>query len=148
MNRTVVVLAAGQGTRMKSPLAKVLHPILGRPMLAHLLESLAALGADRTVVVVGHQSEAVSAVARSFGAEVVHQEPQLGTGHALMCCREALGSSGHILLVAGDVPLLPVDEVGRFWTEFESSAARAGVVSLHLEQPFGYGRILRDAGET
>lgn len=144
MNRTVVVLAAGQGTRMKSPLAKVLHPILGRPLLAHLLESLSALGAHRTLVVVGHQAEAVSAVAQSFGAEVVRQEPQLGTGHALMCCREALGSSGRILLVAGDVPLLPVDEVGRFWVEFESSGARAGVVSLRLERPFGYGRILRD----
>jgi len=146
MSRTILVLAAGQGTRMKSPLAKVLHPVLGRPMLAHLLESLAACGADRTVVVVGHQAEAVGALARSLGAETVLQTPQRGTGHALMCCKEALaaGAPGELLLVAGDVPLLPVDVLERFWSEFEASGAAAGVVSLELPDPFGYGRILRD----
>jgi bifunctional UDP-N-acetylglucosamine pyrophosphorylase / glucosamine-1-phosphate N-acetyltransferase len=145
MTRTIVVLAAGQGTRMKSPRAKVLHPLMGRPLLAHLLESLAALEADRTVVVVGHQAEAVSAVARASGAEVVLQEPQRGTGHALLCCRELLaaGPESEVLLVAGDVPLLPVEELGRFWAEFHERASRAAVVSLHLENPHGYGRILR-----
>ncbi len=145
MTRTVVVLAAGQGTRMKSPRAKVLHPLLGRPILAHLLDSLTALHADRTVVVVGHQAEAVSAVARAFGAEVVHQEPQRGTGHALLCCRDLLeaGPESEILLVAGDVPLLPVEELGRFWSEFHGRSPRAAVVSLRLDDPFGYGRILR-----
>ena len=146
MSRTVVVLAAGQGTRMKFPLAKVLHPVLGRPMLAHLLEGLTPLGADRTLVVVGHQAEAVAAVARAYGAETVLQSPQRGTGHALMCCREALasGPEGDVLLVAGDVPLLPVEEVARFWSDFEERGLEASVVGLHLSNPFGYGRLIRD----
>jgi bifunctional UDP-N-acetylglucosamine pyrophosphorylase/glucosamine-1-phosphate N-acetyltransferase len=115
-------------------------------MLAHLLHELSALGADRTLVVVGHQAEAVSAVAHSFGADVVLQHPQRGTGHALLCCRELLGHGPEteILLVAGDVPLLPVAEVGRFWAAFHDGASEAAVVSLRLEEPFGYGRILRD----
>jgi bifunctional UDP-N-acetylglucosamine pyrophosphorylase/glucosamine-1-phosphate N-acetyltransferase len=148
MSRTIVVLAAGLGTRMRSPLAKVLHPIMGRPLLAHLLETLRPLGAQRTVVVVGHQAEAVAEVARRFGAETVVQEPQRGTGHALMCCRETLGSDppGEVLLVAGDVPLLPLDEIAAFWDEFSSGEAEAAVVSLTLDRPHGYGRILRDDG--
>lgn len=146
MRRTIVVLAAGQGTRMKSPRAKVLHPMMGRPLLAHLLETLRPLGAQRIVVVVGHQAEAVAEVARQFGADTVVQAPQRGTGHALMCCREALGSDppGEVLLVAGDVPLLPLDEIAAFWDEFSSGEAEAAVVSLTLDRPHGYGRILRD----
>jgi len=148
MSRTIVVLAAGQGTRMNSPLAKVLHPIMGRPLLAHLLETLRPLGAQRTVVVVGHQAEAVAEVARRFGAETVVQEPQKGTGHALMCCRAPLGGDppGEVLLVAGDVPLLPSDEIAAFWDEFSSGEAEAAVVSLTLDRPRGYGRVLRDDG--
>jgi len=146
MRRTIVVLAAGQGTRMKSPRAKVLHPIMGRPLLAHLLETLRPLGAQRTLVVVGHQAEAVAEVARRFGAETVLQEPQKGTGHALMCCREILASDppGEVLLVAGDVPLLPLAEVAAFWDDFSARSTEAAVVSLALDRPHGYGRILRD----
>ena len=97
-------------------------------MLGHLLESLAACRADRTLVVVGHQAEDVGTLARSQGAETVLQSPQRGTGHALMCCQEALTAKapGELLLVAGDVPLLPVEEVERFWTEFEASGSTAG----------------------
>ena len=117
MKRTVVVLAAGQGTRMKSPRAKVLHPLMGRTVLEHLLESLKALRTDHTLVVVGHQAEAVEPLLAPYGATAVLQVPQLGTGHALMACRKALetGGPGEILLVAGDVPLLPVEEVARRW---------------------------------
>jgi len=145
MSRAVVVLAAGKGTRMKSPRAKVLHPVLGRPMLARLLDELRALEADRTLVVVGHEREAVSAVAKEAGAETLLQEPQLGTGHALLICREALAAAGEceVLLVAGDVPLLPVAELGRYWEEFHASGAPAGVVTLELADPTGYGRVVR-----
>jgi bifunctional UDP-N-acetylglucosamine pyrophosphorylase/glucosamine-1-phosphate N-acetyltransferase len=131
---------------MRSPLAKVLHPVLGRPMLAQLLESLRACGADRTVVVVGHQAETVGALVQSLGAETVLQTPQRGTGHALICCREALaaGAPGELLLVTGDAPLLPAEKIERLWSEFEASGSAAGVVSLDLPDPFGYGRILRD----
>ncbi len=146
MNRCVLVLAAGQGTRMKSPLAKVLHPFLGRPLLAHQLASLAALEAHRTVVVAGHQREAVEALARSFGARTVVQEPQLGTGHALMAAAPAFAdvTEGELLLVAGDVPLLPVDQVREFWEAFHREPCDAALVSIRLDDPTGYGRVERD----
>ncbi|MEJ2367755.1 MAG: bifunctional UDP-N-acetylglucosamine diphosphorylase/glucosamine-1-phosphate N-acetyltransferase GlmU [Acidobacteriota bacterium] len=146
MNRTIVVLSAGKGTRMKSPRAKVLHPIMGRPMLAHLFDSLGALGASKVFAVVGHQKEKVADIAEGCGAECVVQEPQLGTGHALMCCREALQALGEteVLLVSGDVPLLPVDEVESFWKRFHKGGAAMGMVTVELESPAGYGRIIRD----
>jgi bifunctional UDP-N-acetylglucosamine pyrophosphorylase/glucosamine-1-phosphate N-acetyltransferase len=146
MKRLVVVLAAGQGTRMKSPRAKVLHPVLGRPMVVHLLESLAALAADRTLVVVGHQGEAARAAVSPFDVLCVVQEPQLGTGHALMACRAALEAEGpaEVLLVPGDAPLLPGELLAGMWETFHRSGEVAAVVTLRLEKPSGYGRIVRD----
>jgi bifunctional N-acetylglucosamine-1-phosphate-uridyltransferase/glucosamine-1-phosphate-acetyltransferase GlmU-like protein len=85
-----VVLAAGKGTRMKSDLAKVLHPLAGRPMIHHVLETLARLSIVRTVVVVGHQAEAVRDACAAYGVETVLQEPQLGTGHAVQQAQPAL----------------------------------------------------------
>jgi bifunctional UDP-N-acetylglucosamine pyrophosphorylase/glucosamine-1-phosphate N-acetyltransferase len=146
MKRAVLVLAAGQGTRMKSPVAKVLHPFLGRPLLVHLLESLRALGADRMVVVAGHQREQVCALAKASGAETVIQEPQLGTGHALAAAAPAFrgAGEGQLLLVAGDVPLLPVDQVREFWEVFGREPCDAALVSIRLDDPTGYGRVERD----
>ncbi len=145
-NRAVVVLAAGKGTRMKSPNAKVLHPVLGRPMLARLLQELKAIESAPAIVVVGYQKEAVAFISRAVGAQTVVQEPQLGTGHALLCCREALEHLGasEMLLVAGDVPLLPVDAAKGCLDEFSASKSPAGVVVLDLDDPAGYGRIVRD----
>jgi bifunctional UDP-N-acetylglucosamine pyrophosphorylase/glucosamine-1-phosphate N-acetyltransferase len=150
MKRLIVVLAAGQGTRMKSPLAKVLHPLLGRPVLTHVLESLRGLEASRILVVVGHQREAVEPLLVPFGARAVVQSPQLGTGHALMCCRDVLEAEGpaEVLLVAGDVPLLPVDDLARFWDAFGTSGAPAALVGVRLPDPSGYGRLVRDEGGT
>lgn len=146
MRRFVIVLAAGLGTRMKSTRAKVLHPLLGRPILVHLLEALSPLGADRTLVVTGYQADVVGPLLAPFGATPVLQEPQLGTGHAFLCCRKELEEEGpgEVLLVAGDVPLLPVDEVHAFWKAFSEASAPAAVITLRLGNPFGYGRILRD----
>jgi len=146
MKRLVVVLAAGQGTRMKSPRAKVLHPVLGRPMAIQTLASLETLSADRTFVVVGHQREAVQEALSSCGVTCVVQEPQLGTGHALMACRNAIEAEGpaEVLLVPGDAPLLPGDALAGMWDTFHRSGEAAAVVTLRLERPFGYGRILRD----
>ena len=142
--RTAVVLAAGKGTRMKSPNAKVLHPLMGRPMIVHLLEELSYLEIDATIVVVGHQRERLEPLIAPFGVTTVVQEPQLGTGHALMCCRETLQTlpPGEVLLVAGDVPLLPVEEIGYFWDEFTDSDALAALITLELEHPAGYGRVI------
>jgi len=150
MKRLVVVLAAGQGTRMKSPRAKVLHPLMGRPMLVHLLEALAAVKADKTFVVVGHQAEEVESLLLPYEAVPIRQTPQLGTGHALVVCRQAIEAEGlaEILLVAGDVPLLPVGDLVSRWDAFSAQEAHAAVFTLHLPNPFGYGRIVKDAAET
>jgi bifunctional UDP-N-acetylglucosamine pyrophosphorylase/glucosamine-1-phosphate N-acetyltransferase len=120
---------------------------MGRTVIEHLLESLKALRTDHTIVVVGHQAEAVEPLLAPYGATAVLQVPQLGTGHALMACRKALesGGPGEILLVAGDVPLLPVREVAQRWDAAHEGRAPAAVFTLELEDPSGYGRVVRDS---
>ena len=106
----VIILAAGQGTRMKSALPKVLHPIAGRPMLAHVLEVAKALGAKESVVVTAPGAEAVAALAARYGAKAAVQDRQLGTGHAVAAAEGALaGFSGNALVLFADVPLLTGD---------------------------------------
>lgn len=146
--RILLILAAGKGTRMKSPVQKVLHPLLGKPMLTRLVGSLSALGPDKVYVVVGHEAEAVSKVAGSFGAETIFQEPQLGTAHALLTARKKLLEEGEadLLIVSGDVPMVPIEELSLFMGGFSGSGDLASLVSISLEDPFGYGRVLRDAG--
>src|SRR4051812_10518318 len=103
----VIILAAGQGTRMKSDTHKVLHPIAGRPMLLHLIDSVATLDPARTIVVVGSGRDQVEAAVAAHGAETVHQAEQLGTGHAVRQAEAALaGFHGDVLILYGDVPLV------------------------------------------
>src|SRR5262245_50471139 len=110
MNRSalaIVILAAGQGTRMKSALPKVLHPIGGRPMLAHVLAVAKELGAERSVVVTAPAANGVAGLAAAWGADAVVQERQLGTGHAVLAAEEKLnGFEGNLLVLFGDAPLL------------------------------------------
>src|SRR5215468_5587013 len=104
---TALVLAAGQGTRMKSDLAKVLHPMAGRPLLGWVLDVLDRLGVSRTLAVIGHQRERVRAAFPSAGVEWVVQAEQRGTGHAVLMAAPALKSfTGTLLVVCGDTPLL------------------------------------------
>lgn len=140
-----IVLAAGRGTRMKSDLAKVLHPLAGRPLLAHVLQSLELLRPARSVVVVGHQAEDVAELCQGDGVETVLQEEQLGTGHAVAQAREALeGRPGHTLVLCGDVPLIRVSTLRRLVEQTDESGARGAVLSAVTEDASGYGRILRD----
>jgi len=105
-----VVLAAGKGTRMRSALPKVLHPICGKPMLAYPLAAARQAGIEKISVVVGHQAEQVQDAFAGQDIIWVEQTEQLGTGHALMCAAEALdGFTGTLLLLCGDVPLLQAD---------------------------------------
>ena len=145
-----IVLAAGQGTRMKSALPKVLHPVAGLPMVAWVVRAALASGASRVVVVVGHGREQVEAELRArFGSEVetAVQSEQRGTGHAVMCGMEPLaGFEGDVAILCGDVPLLEKDAISALLEA--RRAAGAGPVALLtsvLEDPAGYGRILRDA---
>ena len=141
-----IILAAGKGTRMKSGLHKVLHPIAGRPMLNHLLASVAELGAARTVVVVGALGEQVRAAVGPLGVDCVTQEPQLGTAHAVLQARAALADfDGDILILYGDVPLVSAATMRRMLDALAAPAAPACVVlGFRPADPLAYGRVLAD----
>jgi bifunctional UDP-N-acetylglucosamine pyrophosphorylase/glucosamine-1-phosphate N-acetyltransferase len=140
----VIVLAAGQGKRMRSDLPKVLHHLAGRPLLAHVLDTAHAIGADSACVVYGHGGECVrEAFADRPGIRWVKQDPQLGTGHAVMQAEPLLGDAGRVLVLYGDVPLTRADTLRRLLAAAESGAL--AVLTVTLDDPFGYGRIVRDA---
>ena len=145
MNIGAVVLAAGQGTRMKSALPKVVHPIAGRPMVAWVLDALAAAGATRTVVVVGHGGEAVRE-ALPEGVAVAVQQRQMGTGDAARVGLDALDPGCDTVIVAcGDTPLLDPALLGRLVAEHGSEERAATVVTAVLDDAGSYGRVVRDA---
>jgi len=142
----VAILAAGQGTRMKSSLPKVLHPVAGRPMVGYVLDAARALGPERVVVVVGYQAEKVETY---LGDSVtyVRQEPQLGTGHALLMAMTALGADeADLLLLYGDIPLVRSETLRRLLDHHRATGAAATILTAVLEAPTGYGRIVRDPG--
>jgi bifunctional UDP-N-acetylglucosamine pyrophosphorylase / glucosamine-1-phosphate N-acetyltransferase len=141
-NLQVVVLAAGQGKRMHSDLPKVLHPLAGRPLLGHVLDTARALGAARPCVVIGHGAEAVRK--QLDGADVAWalQDKQLGTGHALMQALPQLQPGGTVLVLYGDVPLI-AGETLRSLVE-AAAGGKLAVLTQILENPQGYGRIVRD----
>lgn len=144
---TAVVLAAGESKRMKSRLVKVLHPLAGKPVIAHVLLPLRALGVGRTLVVVGHQRDLVEDALQATGVEFVVQDEALGTGHALLQCRPLLaGFSGDLLVTAGDTPLLREETLRGLLGRHRASGAAATILTARLERPEGYGRIVRDGG--
>ncbi|UVO52102.1 bifunctional UDP-N-acetylglucosamine diphosphorylase/glucosamine-1-phosphate N-acetyltransferase GlmU [Sphingomonas sp. SUN019] len=142
-----IVLAAGKGTRMKSDLHKVLHPIAGRPMLLHLLASVEALSPACTVVVVGAGREQVESAVAPLGVAVAHQTEQLGTGHAVLQAERALdGFTGDVLILYGDVPLVGVETMRRMTERLHADDAPAAVVlGFCPDDPGAYGRVIADA---
>ena len=142
-NVKAVVLAAGKGVRMRSERAKVLHEILGRPVLHFVLRNLREAGVEDIVVVVGHQAEKVKAAAP--GCRFVEQKEQKGTGHALMQAEPELkGFSGDLFVLAGDAPLVGAKTLARMLDEHRLNHRDATVLSACLDDPTGYGRVLRD----
>jgi bifunctional UDP-N-acetylglucosamine pyrophosphorylase/glucosamine-1-phosphate N-acetyltransferase len=142
----VVIIGAGKGTRMKSSMAKVLHPLAGRPLISHVLDLAQNLTPQRLVTVVGHQAETVRAVCESRGVTCVIQEPQLGTGHAVAQAESHLADfPGDLLVLYGDVPLLQATTVRALWEEHRCRQAAVTVLTATLDDPTGYGRIIRDA---
>jgi len=140
-----VILAAGKGIRMKSHLPKVLHPVAGRPMLAYLLDTVAQVGSDGVYVVVGHQADRVKEVFAEAGVKFVHQREQLGTGHAVMQCQETLEDfKGTVVVLNGDVPCLLPRTVRSFIDHHRGSGCAATVMTALMENPTGYGRIVKD----
>lgn len=142
-----IVMAAGKGTRMKSDLPKVLVPVLGRPMIEYVIDALNKGGIRRTVVVVGYRADLVrEKLAGRSGVQFAEQHEQLGTGHAVMMCREALaGQDGPVMVVAGDSPMIKSASVARVLGEFASHPSACLMGTLHKPDPTGLGRIVRDA---
>ena len=144
----VVILAAGKGTRMKSALPKVLHRAAGMALIDHVLRAADSLSPASVVVVVGHRAEAVQeALGKRLGLRFALQEPQLGTGHALLQAEPALKqAAGTLVLLSGDVPLLRGATLRTLVDRHQGSRAAATVLSAVIDGPEGYGRIVRDAG--
>lgn len=143
-NRFAVILAAGQGTRMKSKLYKVLHPILGKPMLHYVLEALSETSVHRKVTIVGHGAEAVQ---ENVGdqSEFAVQEKQLGTAHAVLQVDKLLkDETGTTIVVCGDTPLIKGETYKQLFEFHEQSKSQATILTTELVNPFGYGRVVRD----
>ncbi len=145
-NVAALILAAGKGTRMRSSLCKVLHPVAGRPMINYVIDAVAAASPDKIAVVVGHQSEEVIKALDGSGVEFAVQEPQLGTGHAVMAAEELLHDyTGDILILCGDIPLIQQRTLQYFIEYHRLEAAKLTVMTTRMENPQGYGRIIRDS---
>ena len=145
-----VILAAGRGTRMRSQHIKVLHPILGLPMLAHPMRAAREAGARLIVPVLGHDKQKVEAWLESFDAgvpvRVATQAQQLGTGHAVFCALEQLDTqTDYTVILSGDVPNLRASSLRAFVASMVQSGAPLGVMTAHVEQPGKYGRIVRNS---
>jgi len=145
----VVVLAAGKGTRMRSAVPKVLHRAAGLPLISHILRIADSLDPSSITVVVGHQSEQIKAgLQKRLGLGFAVQEPQLGTGHALLQTESLLqGARGTLLLLSGDVPLLRRETLERLVSTHQRRSAAATVLTAVFDNPEGYGRIVRDNGQ-
>jgi bifunctional UDP-N-acetylglucosamine pyrophosphorylase / glucosamine-1-phosphate N-acetyltransferase len=144
VNLATVVLAAGAGTRMKSDLPKVMHPLAGRPMLSWVLEACGRLQPERRLVVIGHRYETVLPV---LGADVgpVHQHEQLGTGHALSMAEPQLADfEGAVLVMSGDSPLIQHQTLQALVDRFEAERPAVVLMTAVLDDPTGYGRVIRD----
>ena len=143
-NIFAVVLAAGQGTRMKSKLYKVLHPVCGKSMVEHVIDNINTLNTDRIVTVVGHGADMVK---ETLGdkSEYVLQAEQLGTAHAIQQAEQLLGGlEGTTLVVCGDTPLIRPETMQALFEHHQNTNAKATILTAMAENPTGYGRILRD----
>jgi bifunctional UDP-N-acetylglucosamine pyrophosphorylase/glucosamine-1-phosphate N-acetyltransferase len=137
----IVIMAAGKGTRMKSALPKVLHKLAGRSLLQHVLTTAAALGADGIVVVTGHGADAVESEVDAPHLQFVRQMPQLGTGHAVQQAAPKLHAEGTTLILNGDVPLIEASTARALVQA--CGGARLALLTVELDDPSGYGRIIR-----
>lgn len=142
MSSIALILAAGEGTRMKSDIPKVAHEVLGKPMIRWVVDAAVAAGCERVIAVTGHHAEKVESLLGD--AEFVRQDKQLGTGHAVMCARDALaGFEGSLVVLSGDTPLLQPETISGLIAMRETSGAALTLLTTNLAAPTGYGRIIR-----
>ena len=144
----VLILAAGKGTRLKSSLAKVLHHAGGRSLMEHVVRACLPLRAKRIIAAVGHQAEQVSAVVEPLGATTVLQQPQNGTGHALLVSKRAIANARFVVVLPGDAPLIRTETLRALIQKHKAGNAAATILTAVLADPSGYGRILRKSGDA
>ena len=143
-NCSVIILAAGKGTRMKSTLPKVLHPIAGKPMLVHVIDAAFGLDPESITVVLAPGMDTVQQVAMSAypNCKFAIQKEQKGTGHAVACGMEELDAKGDVLVVYGDTPLMLTETLSQIMQQKEQQGATISLAGIHLEDPTGYGRLV------
>ena len=144
----ILILAAGKGTRLKSSLAKVLHHAGGRALVEHVVRSCEPLGAKKTIAVIGYQAEKVAEVVAPYDVEAVVQQPQKGTGHALLVAKRAIGNAKYVVVLPGDAPLVRMETLRALIHKHKKGGAAATILTAVLADPSGYGRILRKSGDT
>jgi len=144
MEIATIILAAGAGTRMKSEKPKVVHEVLGKPLVNWVVDAAEEAGVSTIVAVVGHKREQVIPLVEDK-ARIVVQEQQLGTAHAVLSCKEALaGFDGSVLVLSGDCPLITADTMRALADLRDREDAAVVVLTMRPDNPFGYGRIIRD----
>ena len=133
----ILILAAGKGTRLKSSVAKVLHAAGGRPLVEHVVRACIAVGPKKIVVVVGHQAEKVQAVVEPLGVETVLQQPQNGTGHAMLVAKRAIGNAKYVVVLPGDAPLVRTETLRALIQKHKNGQAAATILTAVLADPSG-----------
>jgi bifunctional UDP-N-acetylglucosamine pyrophosphorylase/glucosamine-1-phosphate N-acetyltransferase len=146
-----VILAAGKGTRMKSDKPKVVHKVLGKPMVYYSIKAAKDAGADQVCAIVGYKADEVKAEVEAIPSvsdiSYALQEEQLGTGHAVMCAKEFIGEEGDVIILCGDTPLVTGDTLSKALKVHRESKNGVTVISAVLPDSFGYGRIVRQDGK-
>lgn len=149
MSLAVTIMAAGKGTRMKSSKAKVLHELNGLSLIEHVLNTAKKLNPEKIVLIVGHQADEVKQATKAYHASYALQEPQLGTGHAVMQAETPLNDfDGHVLILSGDVPLVTFNTLNELLNHHLNTEAVATVLTTNIEDPTGYGRVVRNVEGT
>src|ERR1700681_3665008 len=145
----VAIMAAGKGTRLKSQIPKVLHEVGGKPLLEHVIRAaVRLLPAADVYAIIGYEAERVRAAMQHTGVNFVLQPEQRGTGHALIMAREALAGYDHVIVLSGDAPLITPETIGHMRNFHLEEQAAMTLLSADLENPMGYGRVLRKTART
>ena len=139
-----LILAAGEGTRMKSKMSKVMHPILGKPMINYVTDACTSAGCEEIIIVAGDNMEVLKEALPT--ASFAHQKERLGTGHAVMSAAEFIGDDDTIFITYGDVPSIRDETIKQIVAAHEKAKATATIVSCVFDNPFGYGRVIRENG--
>lgn len=144
MKTNAIILAAGQGTRMKSKHSKALQPLAGQSMIEHVLDMVEEVGFEKKIVVVGHEKESVISAIEGSGVSFAHQDQQLGTGHAVMMAQGDIEDDETVIILNCDTPLLSAELIKKFLDFHVEEGYDASLITTIIPNPFGYGRIIRD----